>query len=362
MAFTTSDISDAAKSAASSVRGAADRILNTEIGSWKYLGGNKTDPAKVMAKNGLAAPRVYVSSDELFYWMKFSFFKYDFRAVLWVENDARAAGVTNRPENEGVPGVNATLNFFGKVGNDRSAAAQAYKAERYRNPLDVVVLPLPRNLIESYDVEWRQGEISVFGKAIADLIGEGKAREIFAGKSWTNVDDLGKILSETATVLKNNAGNLADKAGDVLLQTVINSTPFAATINGLRGKVLNPLYVATFGGVNLRAHQFEWTIIPETRAEMDAIFKIRDVVRDHTLPDYSAKGDIGTLTFPDMVKVEMNPGVFEFPKECFISSFRVNHAPEMAAFHDDNRSAALNITMELLEATAITRDEFKKSG
>jgi len=243
-----------------------------------------------------------------------------------------------------------------------------------------IVLPLPRQLQDSFKVNIMGDELDILGDAAAQAstmdpakVGEMAAR--FGGATIKAVAGMGEDLAkgnfESAFGVGADAGRFLVRAGLGKLAPDIGNG-----ISAGRGTAINPFATLVFKGVDLKAHTLEWLLSPESEEESRTLKNIIRTIQSMVLPKVqSALGsnagaiginviDRGILTYPAMVDVyfqgiDMNY-YFKF-KTSMISQFSVDYTPNGLAINKGGRPSAMRISMTLQEAYIHTADDYRVS-
>jgi hypothetical protein len=242
-----------------------------------------------------------------------------------------------------------------------------------QNHIKDIVLPLPRQLQDSFKVNIMGDELDIIGNAAAQAANSPESANKLA-------KELGKAtvqgLTDLGTAVKN--GNFASAVGvtaDVgqfLVRAGLGSvTPNIANgISAGRGTAINPFATLVFKGVDLKAHTLEWLLSPESEEESRTLKDIIRTIQSMVLPKVQSPlgintgidaVDRGIMKYPAMVDVyfqgiDMNY-YFKF-KTSMISQFSVDYTPNGLAINRGGRPSALRISMTLQEAFIHTADDY----
>ena len=237
-----------------------------------------------------------------------------------------------------------------------------------------IVLPLPRQLQDSFKVNIMGDELGIIGDAAAQLSNTDPTKiNAFAeklGKEAVNaVTGLGEKIKR-----EDYAGALGIGAdvGQFLVRAGLGSIApdIANGISAGRGTAINPFATLVFKGVDLKAHTLEWLLSPESEEESRTLKNIIRHIQKMVLPKVdSALGkessinaiNRGILRYPAMVDVyfqgiDMNY-YFKF-KTSMISQFSVDYTPNGLAINKGGRPSAMRISMTLQEAYIHTADDY----
>lgn len=234
-----------------------------------------------------------------------------------------------------------------------------------------VVLPLPQNLQDSYNVKVGPYELGQLGALAGDVIGAdyGKigddimgARESFSG--------FGSNLQEG---LKNAAalgGQGAKIAGNFLGRNFLDVLPgVSGAVDTVTGTAVNPHATLKFDGIDLKAHTFNWQVSPRNKEEAKELAKIIAFIKSRMAPEYEGFGESGEsrtlsrslLKYPDIVEIAftgLDQNYFYYFKPAMINNFSVDYAPNGIALNKGGRPSMMNITMTVTESEIHTRESY----
>lgn len=194
-----------------------------------------------------------------------------------------------------------------------------------------VVLPIPNNLVESYDLDWTTLSLGLVGD-VADAV-------TTSGGSL----DMGQLAKSGL----GSAIGQVSPAVQVAIEQGIGATP-------------NPNVTAAFKGIQLRQHVFAWTFAPTDPNESRTIQRIIKNIRKHILPGMNA-GSTSLLGYPSMVKPSLHPYVdggvplYEF-KKCVVPKMAVSYSPTgiPSFFKGTNLPTFVQLSLSLLEIEYFT--------
>lgn len=318
-------------------------------------------PEAVMRERRISSPEVKTVNRNLFFYMRFKFYRFDRRTVYSISNDFRdldrgqgfaeddstvaaalaAAGLDRSQirdyRNEQLAAENAATS-------ENRMRQMEYNRQVLTQPLSTVVLPIPPELHEQYSVDFQQAGIGLVGKTLIDMNVSGAVQGALSGDmgAFSGSAEAGRRMVTTVV------GNLIEA-----LPENMQSTAEIA-----RGKIKNPVYTTVFRGVPIRSHEFSWKIAPESQQEQIDIEAVLKALRKHTLPPFERSGEINNIMYPDFCMIDIEPRVIKFPKPMFVTSLAINHAPEgIPAFFHDKTPVGYEIKMRLTEAMALTRED-----
>ena len=236
-----------------------------------------------------------------------------------------------------------------------------------------VVLPLPRQIQDSFKINVAGDELGILGAGAAQAASDpGKITDIaksFGGNTYDALTGLSDVASiQSAIALATDAAQFLAKAALVKIAPDI--------VNGIsagRGTAINPFATLVFKGVDLKVHSLEWLLSPESESESRTLKNIIQTLQRMVLPKVeSAIGfestitavDRGIMRYPAMVDIyfqgiDMNY-YFKF-KTSMISQLNVDYTPNGIAINKGGRPSAIRITMTLNEAYIHTSDDYQES-
>jgi hypothetical protein len=187
-----------------------------------------------------------------------------------------------------------------------------------------VCLPIPRNLIESHKVGYKEIELGLVG-GIADMASE--SINMIRGRTEpASYSDIGMRALETGAGALYAAG--VQKATSLLGE---DGTATTAALGQVIGSVPNPHAAMIFNGPILRTHSFSWIFSPNNAEESKKVKEICNLIRQKTLPAKSLSSASNILDYPWMVEPELFPktdgeSLYKF-KRSVITNIEINNTP-----------------------------------
>ena len=140
------------------------------------------------------------------------------------------------------------------------------------------------------------------------------------------------------------------------------------SINLAAGQVLNPKETLVFEGVQLRQHQFNWELFPESPEDSARINEIINMIKRSTLPqtiDFSAAGfdfNRAFLKFPHVVYTYLlgvdNSSFMKF-KPAMVTNFTVDYgAGGMMAILKGGKPAGVTLSLSMQELAIETAEDY----
>ena len=234
-----------------------------------------------------------------------------------------------------------------------------------------IALPIPTNLIDTFQMKVGSTDLGAAGKAAQ--VGahnlQDKARAYFNGTSVADLLGGGGIDKRGAVSTGIQAATvIAQKMGLGLGKNIIESLGGEAILKGIGsglGATTNPFVALTFDGIDLKSHQFDWTLAPESAADSANLQTIINLIKRSVTPGYKF-GQRSYLSYPDVVDIFFigsEEGYMYSFKRCMVNSFSANYAGGgAAAFVEGGRPAVVTLSMALTEMEIWTTGDFGGEG
>ncbi len=240
-----------------------------------------------------------------------------------------------------------------------------------------IVLPLPRNIQDTFSVNIQQRELGIIGAGATDAISllknsESKMRDVggyAAGVAGDAISALASSTSEGNPSDFTTAARYLQRAG----LTNINSD-LGYAIDLSTGTMINPHVSITFDGVSLKSFSFNWTLSPTNEREHKSLSDIIKTIRRSMLPTYATPGggsgnsgssfSRGLLEYPMMVDVffiGLDQEYFFYFKTCMISQFNTDFSPNGISLFKGKTGAKpvfTEMSLSLTEASIHTSEDY----
>ena len=260
-------------------------------------------------------------------------------AVDRIKNNISVNGMDAKVVNQ-YPEHIGNYYFSMKFANYIRPAPQARASLEFN---EAFILPLPRELKESFDVEVSPGATNMAG-GIADAV-----TSYFTGGTARPSD-------AAETLLLSRLVQAAGEFGDVIGQVA--------------GAVPNPHIAAIFSGIGLRMHRFEWTFAPRNAAESKKLQDIIWKLKANSLPSYSTNGT-AALQYPQLVQIDLYPWA-SLPDEeklirfkpALLKDITINYAPQgiPSFFAGTKQPTFIQLSLEFLETEIWTGNQYGRAG
>ena len=218
---------------------------------------------------------------------------------------------------------------------------------------DSVFLSLPDSLIDAQGIRVSASELGLVGNAVAigaSALGSGGLSALVDAAKGVGMKELAGAA----------ASYLANEAASAVAPGVMQGVEAGA------GAKRNPFQALLFDGVDLRTFTFNWTFIPKSRAETNAIKEIIRLFKYHSLPYYKdfkagnvSAGGKTFLSYPS-VCLPLITGVDTIVmKACMINRVDVDYAGGgELAFLEGGNAAALKLSVTMQEMQMWTREDY----
>ena len=213
-----------------------------------------------------------------------------------------------------------------------------------------IALPLPENIQDSLNIGYDTVDLGAVAAGIAT--GEAVSGAAADGGVGAAMGALGGRLAGDAKFLARTLANISGGVGGAL--------SLAA------GNVPNPYQTTVFKQVQLRKHNLNFRLVPETPEDSLAIQNIVNMFKHNSLP-----GNQGNfLSMPNQVQVEYfgTNALYGFGR-CVIEGVTVNYAPSNAPAFFKNGDGelvgapqAVELQLQLSEIEALDKQSFLPEG
>lgn len=239
---------------------------------------------------------------------------------------------------------------------------------------DSIVLPLPANIKDSYQIQVGGTELGLSGAAAAatadTLQGGLDATVTAATESGKSIAEALSGAGSIFQTFENAVGTGTDALKFLARAGLTSVAPQVATgLDVASGATINPHVAVAFNGVGLKTHEFNWSLSPKNAREAEKLKNIVERLRYFSLPEYnSPKGLDTTLTsrallaYPHMVDIfflGVDQDYFFYFKTCMISAINIDYTPTGIALNRGGRPSFVNLSLSLIETEIHTKDDYK---
>ena len=235
---------------------------------------------------------------------------------------------------------------------------------------NALVLPLPREISDSFRVNIGEFSQGMFGDAISQgssyMLNGGAAPTMSGLTENAGLPSTQSVVTAGSALFVGALGFLSrigGPAGGVLGSMLPGSGDIASSLEAGAGATVNPRQALQFKGIEMKTHNFSWTFAPKSVDESDEILKITDLVKRNALPSYAALGPVrrAILSYPSTVDIYffgLQEEYFTRYKTCMIENFNFNYTPSGVAIMRGGKPAVVNMTMTLKEMDIHTSEDY----
>ena len=233
-------------------------------------------------------------------------------------------------------------------------------------------LPLPKEINDSFRVNIGSYGQGMFG----DAINQGTSY-MFNGGTRPNTDNMIENMGmpSTQSVVQAGMSGLGTVLGYLSSKSVIGAglvgkaasqldvSSLAASVEAGAGIAVNPKQALQFKGMELKTHNFSWTMAPTNPEESERINAISQTIKQHALPSYASLGPIkrAFLSYPSTVDIYffgIEQSYFMYFKTCMIDNFSFNYSPGGMAILKGGKPAMVNMSLSLKEMDIHTAEDY----
>ena len=228
-----------------------------------------------------------------------------------------------------------------------------------------IVLPLPKNLSDSYSVNWEKEDVG----GVVDKLASGNISNGVNGDDIKQVM-LGGIIKYGSSAPANaiitsvlGGSNKASMAAAAVTATVEEGLK----AGGLRyGFAINPFQAMTFQGTNFRDHSFTFEFFAKSPEESISIRKIIERFRYNMIPGYSGFSKV-LFDYPNMFHISFmeTDYLYKF-KPCVLTNMGINYHAQGDAFYFDLNGqkvpASISVTLQFKETEIITKNDYDEEN
>ena len=224
-----------------------------------------------------------------------------------------------------------------------------------------IVLPLPKNLSDSYSVNWEKEDVG----GVVDKLASGNISNGVNGDDLTQVF-LGGLIkygsSAEVNALITSAFGGSNKAS-LLAAAATRGVEEGLKTGGLRyGLAINPFQAMIFQGTNFRDHSFTFEFFAKSPEESISIRKIIERFRYNMIPGYSGFSKV-LFDYPNMFHISFmeTDYLYKF-KPCVLTNMGINYHAQGDAFYFDLNGqkvpASISVTLQFKETEIITKNDY----
>ena len=219
-------------------------------------------------------------------------------------------------------------------------------------PTQVVILPMPNNLQESFGVTYDTPAMGPVAGAAANAV-------VSALRS-NNPGAVAAGLAQGAV----ETGVIAGAAASLNVLKKMSPDGAGALAGMAFGVAPNPNMAVLFSNIGLRSHSFSYKFAPTSAKELDTLKRIIAQLKIRMLPGMANEGSM-LFTFPDVCDIEFGPNKnrpYKI-KRCVMETLSVNYTPMGSpAFFKTGDPVMVEINMSFKEMSVFTRVDMKDNA
>ena len=208
---------------------------------------------------------------------------------------------------------------FGKILESGTAGRPTERIKR-SNPVGTVILPIPRNVSDTNQVDFSSSELNMLQAAGADAV-----QGFLTGNG-----EFGDALGRITKLVDDNKEAGKDTVKAKVIESIIGGGNILARTTGA---VLNSNLELLFNGPSLRTFQFQYIMTPRDKAEALECKKIVRMFKKAMAPKIKSGGLF--LYTPNVFFIDFKYKSQDHPflnriKPCALTNFGVNYTPDGA--------------------------------
>jgi len=235
---------------------------------------------------------------------------------------------------------------------------------------DTIFLPLPTNILDQFQVRVQRFDQGSTGDAVSSLLSEIDINDLGVG-NLTNAIIKGAVknipgfkgdtLQDVASALSKDLAFLTRKGIDSVFPNQ------GRNIDAGTGTFVNPKAALSFEGVEMKVHNFAWTIAPKTVEESESLRTISQTIKRNMLPSYVDTSVVQRAMFryPSMVDVffvGLDMDYYYYFKTCMIQTFNTNFTPNGVSVLRGGKPAMVQMDMAMIETDIHTSEDYGGEG
>ena len=234
------------------------------------------------------------------------------------------------------------------------------------NVTDTIFLPLPAAINENVAVRVQRFDQGTTGDVVSSLLSE------------IDVNSLG-ISNITGAILSGAMKNMPGLQGNTIGEIAANLDKDLAflvrkgiddvfpnqgrNIDAGTGTFVNPKAALSFEGVEMKVHNFAWTVAPRNEEESDNLRLISETIKRNMLPSYVNTSVVQRAMFkyPSMVDVffvGLDMEYYYYFKTCMIQTFTTNFTPNGVSVLRGGRPTMVQMDLTMIETDIHTAEDY----
>lgn len=227
--------------------------------------------------------------------------------------------------------------------------------------LGAVSLYMPAGLQVNDNLSYDNVDTGIGGMLVNSYQNSASASEFLSQVGKDSPQLLDRFISQKLAESSQSKGIAGGAAGQLLIN---------------RGEVINPHTQMLFRSPALRQFNFNFKLIPRSKAEAKEIIKIVQFFRLAAYPSLGPGGsetksatnnaqlNMASYTFPDVFEIKYmsnnreNRNLIKFGR-AYLTSINVNYNQTSPTFYDDGMPSEIDLSLTFQETKAISREDIK---
>jgi hypothetical protein len=233
------------------------------------------------------------------------------------------------------------------------------------NVTDTIFLPLPSNITDTFTVRVQRFEQGTTGDVVSSALSDIDTNNLgITDIAGAIVSGVTKNIPGLGSDMSNIANNIDKDLAFLIRRGVDSAFPNQGrNIDAGTGTFVNPKAALSFEGVEMKSHNFDWSIAPKSAEESDNLRLISDTIRRNILPSYINTQIIQRAMFkyPSMVDiffVGLDANYYFYFKTCMAQTFTTNFTPNGNAVLRGGRPAMVQMQLQVIETDIHTAEDY----
>lgn len=233
-----------------------------------------------------------------------------------------------------------------------------------KNAKGSISLPMPGNLATSYNAEYTNESLGIFGTQAMNFAANNResVQNLFQGQSGAGASKFEELHQDS------NNGSLGSTSLAAVIKFALDrygTNPIVAGASVGAGIARNPHQAVLFHGVGFRTHSFQYNLVARNQQESTAIKNIITKFKTAMLPSYVENTGQTLFEYPDEFDITFSNKSNLFTiSTSVLKDFGIEYHGEGVPlyFQDSKAPVSVTITLVFQETTITTRDEVQQQG
>jgi hypothetical protein len=265
----------------------------------------------------------------------------------------------------------------------QAPGTRGFASPESSNITDTIFLPLPENISDNFEIRVQRFDQGALGAIISETMagaaaGGGlnistfqdaaiKAIQEALPSAATDGAEFQSMIANAFRSLSGGGGNLSSldnfstEAAFLLRKALPGNV--GRSVDAGTGTFINPKAALSFEGVEMKAHNFNWTVAPKSASESENLRNVIRTINRNILPQY-IQGELtqrAMFRYPSMVDiffVGLDSSFYYFFKTAMVRTFNVNYTPNGVSVLRGGRPAAVQMQMAVMETDIHTAEDY----